>query len=376
MTDTHNVSTGRDELGKILDKCRAWSEKTFENAVVMPSELYTSAAIAELEQRAIFSKEWICVGREEQVPRAGDFFTESVNEYPVIIVRSNDDQLLALANVCRHRGMRLAKGSGNAEAFTCPYHAWTYNLDGSLRGAPFMRDMPGFDPGSVQLPAMKLECWQGFIYVCLDPDADPLAPRLSGLARMMAKAPIDKLELVFLETVEYACNWKVLLENFCESYHLFRVHRKTLEPLSPTRMVKVLAGADGWNLHRMEYNPHDGVDAHTGYISAVYPNHAISFGGKTGLLWITTTPVAVDRTRVNLGVSSPPDIDGGEISAEFREKTREFVFSFLSEDKEIIESVQRNLPVFEPAQPYCDMERTNWEFGQYLVRRLLAEAAQ
>ena len=73
---------------------------------------------------------------------------------------------------------------------------------------------------------------------------------------------------------------------------------------------------------------------------------------------------------------SPPDVDGGEISEEFREKTREFVFSFLSEDKEIIESVQKNLPVFEPTQPYCDMERTNWEFGQYLVRRLLAEAAR
>lgn len=98
--------------------------------------------------------------------------------------------------------------------------------------------------------------------------------------------------------------------------------------------------------------------------------------GDAELLWITTTPIAVDRTRVNLGVSSPPDIDGGRISEEFREKTREFVFSFLAEDKEIIESVQKNLPVFEATQPYCDMERTNWEFGQYLVRRLLAEAAR
>lgn len=376
MTDTYTITTGRDKLGEILDKCRAWSENTFENAVVMPSELYTSAAIAELEKRAIFSKEWICVGREEQVPQAGDFFTASVNEYPVIVVRSNDDQLLALANICRHRGMRLAKGSGNTKVFTCPYHAWTYNLDGSLRGAPFMQDVAGFDPGGVQLPEVKLECWQGFIYICLNPDADPLAPRLSGLADKMAEVPTDKLKLVFLETVEYECNWKVLLENFCESYHLFCVHRKTLEPMSPTRKVKALEGADGWNLHRMEYDPHDGVDAHTGYISAVYPNHAISFGGKTGLLWITTAPIAVDRTRVNLGVSSPPDIDGGKISEEFREKTREFVFSFLSEDKEIIESVQKNLPVFEPTQPYCDMERTNWEFGQYLVRRLLAEAAR
>ena len=92
MTDTYTVTTGRDKLGEILDKCRAWSESTFENAVVMPSELYTSAAIAELEKRAIFSKEWICVGREERVPQAGDFFTALVNEYPVIVVRSKRER--------------------------------------------------------------------------------------------------------------------------------------------------------------------------------------------------------------------------------------------------------------------------------------------
>jgi phenylpropionate dioxygenase-like ring-hydroxylating dioxygenase large terminal subunit len=237
-----------------------------------------------------------------------------------------------------------------------------------------MQDVTGFDARSVRLPEVRLECWQGFIYVCLDSAADPIAPRLEGLVGKMAESSIDKLELVFLETVEYACNWKVLLENFCESYHLFCVHRETLEPMSPTRAVTVLEGSAGWNLHRLEYNPHDGLDAHTGYISAVYPNHAISFGGKTGLLWITPTPLAVDRTRLTLGVSSQPDIAGGGISEAFRKKSREFVAEFLSEDKEIIEAVQKNLSVFEPTQPYCDKERTNWEFGQYLVKRLLAEA--
>jgi phenylpropionate dioxygenase-like ring-hydroxylating dioxygenase large terminal subunit len=364
-----------------LDSLAAWSERAFEDATVIPSEFYLSSEVAKLENKAIFGREWICAGREDYAANPGDFFCFSLNDTPIIIVRGRGGELQALLNVCQHRGMKLVEGEGHAAVFSCPYHGWTYNLDGTLRGAPFMQDAAAFDPNSVCLPKIRLECWQGFVYVCLDTEAEPLAPRLHGLDDLLERHQVRDMKPVFQETVEYACNWKLLLENFCESYHLFCVHRKTLEPISPTKTIEVLPGGPGWNLHQLDYVDSwkkDKVGDRSeeapakGYIGAVYPSQALAFGSEDSLLWINTLPAAPDRVRVDVCCIAMPDTSGGEVSEEARVKLREHIFEFLAEDEACLEAVQRNLASFKPTQPYCPYERSNWEFEQYAVGLLIA----
>jgi phenylpropionate dioxygenase-like ring-hydroxylating dioxygenase large terminal subunit len=368
-------------LGRDLDKLVAWSEREFDDATVIPSEFYLSNEVAELEREAIFGREWICAGREDYAANPGDYFCFSLDDTPIIVVRSRGGELQALLNVCQHRGMKLVEGSGHAAVFSCPYHGWTYNLDGTLRGAAFMQDAPAFDPGNVCLPKIRLECWHGFVYVCLDAEAEPLAPRLHGLDDLLKRHRVRDMKPVFHETIEYACNWKLLLENFCESYHLFCVHRKTLEPISPTKSIKVLPGGPGWNLHQLDY-----VDSWKedkagerseeapgrGFISAIYPSQALAFGSEDSLLWINTLPAARDRVRVDVCCIARPDTSDGQVSEEARGNLRAHIFEFLAEDEACLAAVQQNLASFTPTQPYCPFERSNWEFEQYAVGLLVA----
>ena len=381
MGSRNRAGDERASFGPDLDTLEAWSQLAFEDATVIPTEFYLSGKIAQLERKAIFEREWICAGRETYAPDPGDFFCFLLNDTPIIIVRGRGGELQALLNVCRHRGMKLVEGDGHAAAFSCPYHGWTYNLDGSLRHAPFMQDAAAFDPGSVCLPKLRLECWQGFVYVCLDAEAPPLAPRLQGLVELMERHQVRDMKSAFSETVEYGCNWKLLLENFCESYHLFCVHKKTLEPTSPTKSIAVLAGGPGWNLHRLDYvdgwrDDKPGIRSEEapgkGYISAVYPAQAMAFGSEDSLLWITTLPSAPDRVRVSVCCIAMPDTSDGEVSEEARRRLRDHTFEFLAEDEACLEVVQKNLASFNPSQPYCPFERSNWEFEQYAVGLLVA----
>ena len=185
--------------------------------------------------------------------KAGDFFIAEVTGQPVIVLRDQQGSLRALSNICAHRGSPLLEERGNIDAIPCPYHAWTYALDGRLRRAPFMENSPAFDPDRVCLPQFGIETWHGFVYVNLDAGAEPLAPRLAALDPVFSQYRVKDMTLAFCEDAIYACNWKVLCENFCESYHVFRVHPRTLEPVTPTRSVRVAPGGLGFNLHTQDF---------------------------------------------------------------------------------------------------------------------------
>ena len=139
---------------------------------------------------------------------------------PVIILRDRDGALRGMSNVCRHRMSTLLEGRGNVRSIVCPYHAWTYNLDGTLRGAPAMARNEGFCKEDVKLPAVRVEDWLGWILVTLNPDAPPPAER-AGRGRGAGRlSDMGTYREVFREEFTWDTNWKVLAENFMESYHL------------------------------------------------------------------------------------------------------------------------------------------------------------
>jgi len=210
-----------------------------EQAQMLPPLCYTDYQFFEFEKEALFSREWLCVGREAWVRNPGDYFTTSHVGEPIVVVRNREGILKAHSTVCQHRGMLIAEGRGNTRAFTCPYHHWAYSLDGELISAPAMEQTCNFDPKKIRLGQLKLEVWLGFIFINFDLSAPPLAPRLETL-----KAALEHWDLEHVDELPHGeqarkCpwNWKVQLENSNDGYHANRLHKGPVHDLCPSDLV-------------------------------------------------------------------------------------------------------------------------------------------
>jgi choline monooxygenase len=186
----------------------------------LPASWYTDPAIALLERERIFRRTWQYIGRAEQVAQVGDYLTGSAGEIPVVVVRS-DTGLKAFVNVCRHRRHEVMSGAGNKKVLQCPYHAWTYGLDGQLKAAPRCDREEGFNKHDFPLLSIQVSAWGPWIFVNPDPQAKPLAHFLGELPQIIAKSSLDLAQLKFRQREEWArnANWKVMIENYLECYH-------------------------------------------------------------------------------------------------------------------------------------------------------------
>jgi Rieske 2Fe-2S family protein len=197
-----------------------------EEASTLPARFYTDPVIHGEEHRLIFTKMWLCVAREEDLPNPGDYMTQSIGLASVILMRDANGSINAFHNVCRHRGSRLlTETSGCAlTAIKCPYHAWAYDLDGSLRGAPHMENVKNFDKRDFGLSSVRLETWDGFLFINLDPDAIPLREHLGEMATRFDRYRMSTLRRAKRIHYTVASNWKMLAENYSECYHCFLIH--------------------------------------------------------------------------------------------------------------------------------------------------------
>ena len=218
----------------------------------MPGAFYTSPEQFTWEKKTVLQHGWHCLGRMDEVPEPGDFFTVQLLDEPLIVVRGDDDVIRVLANVCRHRGMPLAEGSGNTKRFICSYHAWMYGRDGALLRATRMENK-GFDAANCQLHSYKVQFWNGFIYVSLDANAVPFAESSAALDELLAPYETAKFRLVHVAQEVWATNWKCLVENFMEGYHLSVVHPQTLHGYTPTGLAKKSASGPGFTSYMANY---------------------------------------------------------------------------------------------------------------------------
>ena len=161
-------------VGLVLRDLSALAARDLADATAPPKALYTSPDILALEQQHVFGASWLCAGRADEIPAPGDYMTYELGPQPVILIRGKDGGISARANTCRHRMMRLVEGRGRASRFTCPYHAWTYELTGELRAGPNIKVVKGFDKSSICLTSVRTEVFLGFIFVNLDNDAKPM----------------------------------------------------------------------------------------------------------------------------------------------------------------------------------------------------------
>ncbi len=208
----------------------------------LPSSWYRSDRVFALEKESIFCREWVCVGREEEVPAPGAYRLLDVLGENVILVRNREGLLRAFYNVCRHRGARLCqhesanvakallRGGIAGGRITCPYHQWTYDLDGRLLAAPYLTGEPQFDKSAFGLYPVGVETWGGFVFLNLTPAAaQPFTAQAGAALERVRRYPLSELRIG--HTIEYqvAANWKVVCENYNECYHCAGVHPELCE---------------------------------------------------------------------------------------------------------------------------------------------------
>jgi glycine betaine catabolism A len=199
----------------------------------LPQKYFVSEEIFEREQEMIFSSQWLLVGHQSQVAQPGDFFVPDVGLESVIIARDRAGTLRGFYNVCRHRGTRLCEEeSGHSSTIQCPYHAWTYGLDGRLVGAPHMEEVPEFDRTQFSLRPVNLGVWEGFIFVNLEDNAISLEEWFAPLAGKFSDWNLPQLRSAKRVEYDVKANWKLMFENYAECYHCPGVH-PMLSKVSP-----------------------------------------------------------------------------------------------------------------------------------------------
>jgi len=362
-----------------LEELRANAAQPFEQARAMPPSVYTTEAFMQAELEHIFSKDWYCVGRASALLNAGDYVTAELAGQPIIVLRDRDGALRAMSNVCLHRMSTLLEGRGNARSIVCPYHAWTYNLDGSLRGAPAMTLNEGFCKDSYKLPTIRCEEWLGWVFVTLNPDGPAVAEQLQQIENMVAGYDMTNYTESFYEEHVWDTNWKVLAENFMESYHLPVCHAGTIGGLSKLEDMICPPGEPAFNYHTilkdetlriaMAHDTNDrltGDERRTTFLLAIYPSLLITL--TPGYFWyLSLHPVSPGQVHIRFGGGMSDDYkDDADAQQNFAD-LKALLDDVNVEDRGCTEKVYNGLcSALSTPGHLSHLERPNYDFAQYL----------
>jgi nitrite reductase/ring-hydroxylating ferredoxin subunit len=375
--------TSHDRGLSPLQELRANVSLPFGQARAMPKSVYTSPGFAADEQDHIFAKEWLCAGRADSLKAAGDYLTMEIAGEPIIVLRDKAGTLRAMSNVCRHRMSILLEGRGNTRSIICPYHAWTYNLDGSLRGAPAMMHNEGFCKNQVSLPQIRCEDWLGWIMVTLNPEAPSPTTQLAGVEKLVGYLDMGSYVETFREEHRWNTNWKVLAENFMESYHLPVCHSGTIGGSVDLAQMTCPPGEAAFNHHWILKNdtvklslahPSNtdlvGDQRRITWLLAIYPALLITL--TPGYFWyLCLTPDGPDHVKILYGGGLSPDFVADPASAEHFETLKGLLDHVNEEDKGCTEKVYRGLcaGLSNPGH-LSHLERPNYEFASYIASKM------
>ena len=349
---------------------------TVADGRTLPWSWYTDAAVLRLEQERVFARFWQYAGRTDQVAESGSFFTADAGELPVVVVRGRDGELRGFVNVCRHRGSLVCEGEGRRETLQCPYHAWTYDLDGTLRSAPRAEREPGLDGSELSLLPISVGAWGPFVFVHPDPDAVPLAETLGEPPRLVAEVGVDVHELRFHSRSRstYAANWKVCCENFLECYHCQVAHPGFSKVVDVSVDAYVLDESRWFStqLGPVRRNAAGGLDTDgdvpRGQFHFLFPNVTINvMPGRPNLSIGPVLPSGTETTRRYLDYFFADGVDAGWI-----EEMIAFDSEVGAEDTVLVERVQRGVRsrAIEHGRLLPESERLVAHFQRLLLAEL------
>jgi choline monooxygenase len=205
----------------------AATRRELATAAHAPGFIYYSKEQVRLEKERIFTKEWLCVGRVEEIAAPHDYMALRIAGEPILLTRNSAGEIGCFANLCLHRGVELASGSGNAATLSCPYHAWTYDLDGQLLGAAFMSESRGFDPKRCRLKPIHAGVWVGWIFINMSADPAPLSTHLEDFANDVGCLRMEDCRIGGKLVLDVSANWKFAVENVMDVYHTRTLHHNS-----------------------------------------------------------------------------------------------------------------------------------------------------
>lgn len=348
------TTSGLNKIAELKPQVSVMQER-FQNALHLPGEIYASEEVAELEKSRIWMKEWLCVAPTEEFARVGDFQTHRLFDEPFIIVRKSETEFAAFANVCLHRGVEIATGCGNTNKFSCPYHAWLYDTDGKLVRAPLMEQSEA-DLGDRSLPKIRVEVWRGWVFVNFDQKAKSLEECMRPYAHAFRNFHGGEVRTAKILEFEVACNWKFIVENLMDIYHVGMIHARTFGQYINTNQEKLPAELMERGLVHIEFDSSKRTADKTlpfpilpwlkeegsAFSSStnLFPNIKLHVSHDSLRLW-RIWPVTPGTTRVVAYVMLPPEsFEVEDFDAKIT-RYADYIHSIVEEDREPLESLQK-----------------------------------
>jgi phenylpropionate dioxygenase-like ring-hydroxylating dioxygenase large terminal subunit len=408
-TRTAQSPLGLPEIQRGITEAAA---RPLNRATTLPAQAYTSEEFFAWELDHVLYAGWQCLAHASQIPEPGDFLNLDLLGEPLIVVRGKDDAVRVLSRVCPHRSMdimpqgfgydghgpaeahRGRAGCGHTRLFLCPYHAWTFELDGRLKASPEMHEAEGFCRDEFFLKPFRSAVWQGFIFVNFDGQAPPLAAGLKGMESDLAAFRLGKMKLVVAREWDCPFNWKVLVENFMESYHHLGIHHKTLQPMMPARDTWAEQERRHYVRSHLPYKDsvreeYRAFEAKGDFSVALPPLPGLSAGQKSewGLflahptfllatapdrvIWYRLQPLGPDRLKLLTTTLVAPEALARENFGTLRQNVEKQLVDFHLEDMEVCTAVQRGFYAngWQPGR-LSHLEMTVWLFHRYLAARI------
>jgi choline monooxygenase len=317
-------------------------ERPLEEGWTLPASWYSEPAVLRLERERIFTSAWQYAGPAQLVAEPGSYLASVAGHIPVVVTRANDGELRAFVNVCRHRGHVVAEGAGCRSTLQCPYHAWTYDLDGTLRRAPRAEQEPSFDGSSLSLLPIAVDLWGPFVFVNPDRSASPLLDALGPVPALVAQTGLELDGLRFHSHAdrEQPVNWKVALENYLECYHCSVAHQRFSEvvDVDPDAYRLSVDGLVSSQFGPLRDAAADG-DLRQAQYHFLWPNTTLNLSpGPPNLSIERWVPLETRRT-----VEATDYFFGEGVPAERIDESIAFGAQVAREDIALVESVQRGL---------------------------------
>jgi len=369
-------SEASSNLGEALAQAGSLA---YDRARSMPAAFYTDPGVLAVEERELFRREWVCIGRREELGQPGDWLALRLGGEPVVVMHGEDGRIRAFSNVCRHRGAVIAEGKGNARHLSCPYHAWTYDLAGRLLGTPGIPKREDFDRANCRLPEFACTDWLGFLFVSLASDPPPLAPHLAALEPRIRNYHLEETTLRYVAEEVWDTNWKCFVENYMEGYHLSPLHRATLHPVNPTRLCRHFAPGEGYFGYDAGFDPslprpqkgHPDLsddEARTCVMFAVPPGLVVGCSSDYSS-FVCVQPDGVGRVRAKMGLI----FFGADWPQDRVDWAVGLFQETMAEDKAVLRRLAEGLgSAFYQPGPLApaDREGTVRDFYAYLNRRM------
>jgi phenylpropionate dioxygenase-like ring-hydroxylating dioxygenase large terminal subunit len=391
--------------------CAAASH-SLSRATTLPAQAYTSEEFFAWEIQHLLRAGWQCLAHVSQVPQPGDFLNLDLLGEPLILVHGKDETIRVLSRVCPHRAMDIMpegfgydghtlaearEGStdcGHTRLFLCPYHAWTFELDGRLKACPEMHQAEEFCRDNFSLKPFRCEMWQGFVFVNLDGNAPPLGDGLAEMTADLEAFRLKELKLVIAREWDCPFNWKVLVENFMESYHHLGIHHKTLQPMMPARdtwtererrhYVRThLPYKDSVRESYREFEERGDFSAALPPMPQLSPEQKSEWGlfhihptfllatAPDRVIWYRLQPLGPDRLKLLTTTLVAPEALGLPQFEKLHAQATEQLTTFHLEDMQVCTAVQRGLYAsgWQPGR-LSHLEMPIWLFHRYLAARI------